>query len=76
MTYNKGFFGQTNKKNDLSLIKRITDLMGSVNYIHDSMTSVIRGYITRYNEIHSLTDKMRYHMKTHLEKHKREISID
>ena len=60
-------------KNDLALLKKIIDLMKSENYTEDNMSDKIRSYITRYNEISSLTDKMRYHMKMHLEKHRSEL---
>lgn len=69
----KGFFGNSNKKNDIELIRRIKELLASPNYKRDIMTEAIEGYISRYERIHSVTDKMRYHIKVHLEKHKREI---
>jgi hypothetical protein len=72
MGHNKGFFGNSNKKNDLELIRRITELLASPLYKQDIMTEAIKSYIFRYNQIHSMTDKMRFIIKKHLELHKRE----
>lgn len=69
MKHRKGFWGQTNKKNDQNLITRIKQLLASKNYKNDHMTDPIISYIFRYEKIKSLTDKMRYQIKTHIELH-------
>lgn len=72
-TNRKGFSGQTNKRNDEILIARIVALLNSDDYIFDHMTERIEEYVARYRRIHSLTDKSRFHIKCHLELHKREL---
>jgi hypothetical protein len=76
MKHRNGYFGRNNKKNDQILIQRIKDLLKSREYKEDKVTATIVGYIERYDKIFSLTDKMRYEIKLHLELHFRERNED
>lgn len=73
MGQKKGFFGRTNKTNDKKLVERVKRLLASKEYQYDHMTELIERYLVRYDKICSLTDKMRFHMKKHLEIHENEI---
>lgn len=66
----KGYYGRNNPTNDLRLITLIESILSSPSYTRDLMTDQIREYITRYHRIKSLTDKMRYQIKVHIEKHR------
>lgn len=76
MKHRKGYSGRNNKKNDQKLIERIKNLLNSENYAIDHMTDQIEKYVARYDKICSLTDKMRYHMKVHIELHLNEFDED
>lgn len=69
----KGFFGRSNKRNDEILIDKISKVLDNEGYTYDHMTEAIMGYISRYKQIKSLTDKARHHIKVHIELHEREM---
>lgn len=65
----KGYYGKNNPTNDRKLIDKIDAMLTSPDYKRDMMTDQIREYVNRYKKIKSLTDKMRYQIKVHIEKH-------
>ena len=59
--------GKNNKEKDKLLIAQIKEVLEIRKTLLDEKLEVIRGYVERYDDICSLTDKMRYTIRKYLD---------